>query len=48
MAIASGVSIDNIENYKGVVDYLLVASSITSRSEIIYKDKLLELLGYLI
>jgi hypothetical protein len=48
MAIASGVSIDNIENYKGVVDYLLVASSITSRSEIIYKDKLLELLGHLI
>lgn len=47
MAIASGVSVDNIENYKGVVDYLLVASSITSRSEIIYKDKLLELLEYL-
>ena len=48
MAIASGVSVDNIENYKGIVDYLLVASSITSRSEIIYKDKLLELLDYLI
>ena len=48
MAIASGVSVDNIENYKGIVDYLLVASSITSRSEIIYKDKLLELLEYLI
>jgi hypothetical protein len=48
MAIASGVSIDNIENYKGVVDYLLVASSITSTSEIIYKDKLLELLEHII
>jgi hypothetical protein len=48
MAIASGVSVDNIENYKGVVDYLLVASSITSASEIIYKDKLLELLEYVI
>lgn len=48
MAIASGVSVDNIENYKGIVDYLLVASSITSKSEIIYKDKLLELLDYLI
>ena len=48
MAIASGVSIGNIENYKGVVDYLLVASSITSASEIIYKDKLLELLEYVI
>jgi len=47
MAIASGVSVDNIENYKDVVDYLLVASSITSASEIIYKDKLLELLEYL-
>lgn len=48
MAIASGVSVDNIGNYKGVVDYLLVASSITSRSEIIYKDKLLELLEHII
>lgn len=47
MAIASGVSVDNIENYKNVVDYLLVASSITSRSEIIYKDKLLELMDKL-
>lgn len=43
MAIASGVSIDNIDLYKDIVDYLLVASSITSRSEIIYKDKLIEL-----
>ncbi len=43
MAIASGVSIDNIESYKDVVDYLLVASSITSSSEMIIKDKLIEL-----
>jgi hypothetical protein len=44
MAIASGVSVDNITIYNGIVDYLLVASSITSRSEIIYQDKLEELL----
>jgi hypothetical protein len=43
MAIASGVNSKNIDSYKGVVDYLLVASSITSSSEIIYKGKLLEL-----
>lgn len=44
LAIASGVSIDNIDSYKGIVNYLLVASSITSRSEIIYKEKLEELI----
>ncbi len=44
MAIASGVNVENIESYKGVVNYLLVASSITSKSEIIYKEKLEELL----
>ena len=48
MAIASGVNVDNIKNYKDVVDYLLVASSITSKSEIIYKERLLELLDGLI
>lgn len=47
MAIASGVNSDNISLYKGVVDYLLVASSITSKGEIIYKDKLEELLDKL-
>jgi hypothetical protein len=47
MAIASGVNQDNIYLYKGVVDYLLVASSITSKGEIIYKDKLEELLNKL-
>ena len=43
MAIASGVSIDNIDSYKGIVDYLLVASSITDRNEMIIKDKLVQL-----
>lgn len=43
MAIASGVSIDNIHDYFGLVDYLLVASSITSSQEMIYEDKLKEL-----
>lgn len=43
MAIASGVSIDNIESYKGIVDYLLVASSITTKGEMIIKEKLIEL-----
>lgn len=47
MAIASGVNNDNIKSYKGVVNYLLVASSITSRSEIIDKDKLTELVNSL-
>ena len=44
MAIASGVSIDNINDYIGLVDYLLVASSITSKGEMIFEDKLKELL----
>ena len=44
MAIASGVNVNNIVSYKGVINYLLVASSITSKSEIIDKDKLKELL----
>lgn len=43
MAIASGVSIENIDSYKGIVDYLLVASSITDRNEMIIKDKLVQL-----
>lgn len=44
MAIASGVSVDNIEDYNGIADYLLVASSITSKSEMIIEDKLIELI----
>lgn len=47
MAIASGVNKDNILSYKGLVDYLLVASSITSKSEIINKDELIELIELL-
>jgi hypothetical protein len=44
MAIASGVSIDNIASYNGLADYLLVASSITnSRDELIFENKLREL-----
>lgn len=43
MAIASGVSVDNILDYKGIADYLLVATSITSLGEMIIKEKLLEL-----
>lgn len=43
MAIASGVSVDNISDYNGIVDYLLVATSITSLGEMIIKEKLLEL-----
>jgi hypothetical protein len=45
MAIASGISAENINQYKDIVDYLLVASSITTsdRSEMIIKDKLIEL-----
>jgi len=44
MAIASGVSINNIHHYSGVVDYLLVATSITTRSEMIIGEKLIELI----
>jgi hypothetical protein len=43
MAIASGVSAENVDNYKGIADYLLVATSITDRNEMIIKDKLIEL-----
>jgi hypothetical protein len=44
MVIVLGVNVDNIVSYKGVINYLLVASSITSKSEIIDKDKIKELL----
>lgn len=43
MAIASGVSVDNIDSYKGIVNYLLVASSITDKDEMIIESKLVEL-----
>jgi hypothetical protein len=45
MAIASGVTSDNVGNYAGDIDYLLVASSITQpRSEMIIYNKLDELI----
>lgn len=47
LAIASGVSIENIETYKGVVNYLLVASSITDYNEMIIEAKLIELVSFL-
>lgn len=47
MAIASGVNENNILNYKGIVNCILVASSITSKSEIIDKDKLMSLINKL-
>ncbi len=47
MAIASGVSVDNIDLYKDLVDYVLVASSVTDRNEMIIKNKLLELISKL-
>jgi uncharacterized protein len=47
MAIASGVSADNIENYMHLVDYLLVASSITDKDEMIIEGKLVELMNKL-
>lgn len=43
MAIASGISVENVDSYKGLADYLLVASSITDEHEMIIKDKLIEL-----
>ncbi len=45
MAIASGVSVDNILDYAGIADYLLVATSITYfQNELIIKEKLSELI----
>lgn len=43
MAIASGISADNIHLYKDLANYLLVASSITDKNEMIIQDKLMEL-----
>jgi hypothetical protein len=43
LAIASGVSVDNILDYKDLADYLLVATSITDSKEMIISDKLKEL-----
>jgi len=40
MAIASGVSVDNIKSFIGLAQYVLVASSITDHNELIVKEKL--------
>lgn len=47
LAIASGVSPENIHRYSGKIDYLLVASSITEKNEIINPDKLQQLIDNL-
>ena len=47
MAIASGVSADNVEKYMYLADYLLVASSITDKDEMIIEEKLIELINKL-
>jgi hypothetical protein len=44
MAIASGVNSNNVVNYKGIANYLLVATSITGSNEMILKHKLEELM----
>ncbi len=45
MAIASGVNAENAKIYKDKVNYLLVASSITDRGEMINEDALKELIA---
>ncbi len=45
MAIASGISVDNIQSYVGLAQYGLVASSITDKNELIIKDKLISLIN---
>ena len=45
LALASGVSINNIESYLPYVDNFLVASSITDKNEVISKVLLQELCG---
>lgn len=44
MAIASGVASHNIQSYKGLANYLLVATSITGIAELIIKSRLEELI----
>lgn len=45
LAIASGVTSENINDYIPYVDYFLVASSITDSSELIIEDELKKLLN---
>lgn len=44
LAIASGVSAENVFLYKDLVDYLLVATSITDRGELINVERLKQLI----
>ncbi len=43
MAIASGVTAENVDDYKSIANYLLVATSITDHNELIINEKLAEL-----
>ena len=45
LAIASGISAENVHLYKDYVDYLMVASSITDNNEIINPTKLQQLIN---
>jgi uncharacterized protein len=45
LAIASGVSAENVGDYVGLADYLLVATSITDANEMIVKEKLQKLIS---
>lgn len=45
LAIASGVNVENKKIFEPLVDYMLVASSITDNNEMIIESKLIELLN---
>lgn len=45
LALASGVNKDNKKLFEPYVDYMLVASSITDKGEMINEEKLIELLN---
>ncbi len=45
LAIASGVSVDNIKSYIGLAQYAMVATSITDNKELIIEQKLTELIN---
>ena len=43
MAIASGISAENADDYSEIAEYFLVASSITDSNEMLIEEKLVEL-----
>jgi predicted TIM-barrel enzyme len=45
LAIASGVNVENKKLFEPLVDYMLVASSITDNNEMIIESKLIELIN---